>query len=97
MKARMVTAKEIDERLPPGSVHQGLALLTEPLEPTVRPFHDRPFQVIDAGRFCSALWRQITDEAVRQIPVAIGSIDQFSDNTDLREHVELHHHLQSLY
>jgi len=33
MKARMVTAKEIDERLPPGSVHQGLALLTEPLEP----------------------------------------------------------------
>ena len=33
MKARIVTAKEIDERLPPGSVHQGLALLTEPLEP----------------------------------------------------------------
>jgi hypothetical protein len=76
--------------------HNALGL-TEMVEPTVRPFHDRPFQVIDAGRFCSALWQQITDEAVRQIPVAIGSIDQFSDNTDLREHVELHQYLQQLY
>ena len=33
MKARIVTAKDIDDRLPPGSVHQGLALRTEPLEP----------------------------------------------------------------
>ena len=35
MKARIVTAKEIDDRLPPGSVHQGLALRAEPLEPAV--------------------------------------------------------------
>ena len=33
MKARIVTAKEIDDHLPPGSVHQGLALRAEPLEP----------------------------------------------------------------
>ena len=30
---RIVTAREIDERLPPGSVHQGLALRADPLEP----------------------------------------------------------------
>ena len=32
-KPKIVTAHEIDERLPAGSVHQGLALLTEALEP----------------------------------------------------------------
>ena len=30
---QIVTAKEIDPRLPPGSVHQGLALRAEPLDP----------------------------------------------------------------
>ncbi|WP_321491240.1 RNA methyltransferase [uncultured Hyphomonas sp.] len=32
-KPHIVTAKDIDTRLPPGSVHQGLALRAEPLDP----------------------------------------------------------------
>ncbi|KCZ48578.1 MULTISPECIES: RNA methyltransferase [unclassified Hyphomonas] len=32
-KPQIVTAKDIDPRLPPGSVHQGLALRAEPLDP----------------------------------------------------------------
>ena len=30
---RIVTARDLDEHLPPGAVHQGLALLAEPLDP----------------------------------------------------------------
>ena len=71
--------------------------ITEWVEPTVRPFHGRPFQVIDAGRFAGPIYRKISDEAVRQIGTAVGSIDQFSDNTDLRENLTLHKRLKALY
>ena len=55
--------------------------LTQPLEPRTRPYYDRPYQVIDAGRFTSALRDAITDRRVRQLP-PIGAIDQFMDSTD---------------
>ncbi|MCB8944925.1 MAG: DUF4037 domain-containing protein [Ardenticatenaceae bacterium] len=71
--------------------------LTEWVEPTVRNFFGRPFQVINAGRFATPLYHAITDETVRQIKFAIGSIDQFSDNTDMRENLWLHQRLRELY
>lgn len=55
--------------------------LTEPLEPTVRPFYDRPFRVIDAPRFARALRSTITDPTLRDLP-PIGAIDQLVDSTD---------------
>jgi hypothetical protein len=70
--------------------------LTEWVDPTVRPFFGRPFQVLFAGRFSEALGEAITDENVRKLPI-IGSIDQFSDNTDLRESLALHQRLKALY
>jgi hypothetical protein len=79
-----------------GRKHNALNI-TEFVEPTVRPFHDRPFQVIDAGRFCTALHNAITDPTIRNIQTPIGSIDQFSDNTDLRSYPNLHKRLQILY
>ncbi len=71
--------------------------ITEYVDSTVRPFHDRPFKVIDASRFCTALHNAITDPAVQNIKTPIGSIDQFSDNTDLRSYTNLHKRLQILY
>ena len=71
--------------------------LTEWVEPTVRYFHGRPFQVIYADRFTQPLYRAIANESVRRIPTAIGSIDQFSDNTDLRESLAMHKRLHPLY
>ncbi|MFL6114810.1 MAG: DUF4037 domain-containing protein [Catenulispora sp.] len=54
--------------------------LTAPLDASTRDYYDRPFQVIDAGRFAAALRAQITEEATAALP-AIGSVDQFIDST----------------
>ena len=76
--------------------HNALGI-TPPLEATRRSFHGRPYQVIEAGRFGTALRAAITDETVQQIGTDIGSIDQFSDNSDLREDNQLHRKLGTLY
>jgi hypothetical protein len=55
--------------------------LTEPLDPGTRGFYDRPYQVLDAGRFASALTAAITDPQLRARP-PIGAADQFIDSTD---------------
>ena len=39
--------------------------LTEPLDPGTRPYYDRPYQVLDAGRFAAALSGAITGPAGR--------------------------------
>ncbi|MYZ38000.1 MULTISPECIES: DUF4037 domain-containing protein [unclassified Streptomyces] len=56
--------------------------LTEPLDPTRRPYHDRPFQVLHAERFAQALAATLTDPELRVLPLT-GSVDQWTDNTDL--------------
>ncbi len=71
--------------------------ITDWLETAVSQFHDRPFQVIHAERFVRAIKNAITDPAVQAITHDIGSIDQFSDNTDLRETRRLHRRLANLY
>jgi Domain of unknown function (DUF4037) len=55
---------------------------TAPLDTSTRPFYDRPYQVIGASRFTTALRDAITDPQVRQLPLT-GAIDQFViDSTD---------------
>jgi len=71
--------------------------LTPPLPEQVTSYFSRPFQVIHGGRFARALRESIQDDAVRDIPVDIGSIDQFSDSTDLMEAVKLRPILKQLY
>lgn len=71
--------------------------ITRPLATDVRSFHGRPFKVIDADRFVKALKDEISDPAVQKITADIGSIDQFSDNTDLRSQPRLHKKLQAVY
>jgi len=59
--------------------------LTEPLPEQATFFYGRPFQVIALHGFADALLERISDPAVRRIAERppIGSIDQFSDSTDL--------------
>lgn len=64
-------------------LHNNLGL-TDPLEVTVRYFHDRPFRVLDAYRFTDALVATIRDPAIRALP-PVGAIDQYVDNTDLTD------------
>jgi hypothetical protein len=54
---------------------------TAPLDTGTRWFHDRPYQVIDAARFTTALLEVIADPQIRTLP-PIGAIDQFTDSTD---------------
>jgi hypothetical protein len=56
--------------------------LTESVQATVRPFHDRPFRVLDANRFAAACGGAIADPRIRRLP-PIGSIDQYADSTDV--------------
>ncbi len=56
----------------------GLALV-DTIDPTPRPFHDRPFPVIDAGRFADALMASSTLHGRGWR----GAIDQWTNNTDV--------------
>lgn len=56
--------------------------LTEPLPTRTRGFHDRPFQVLEAGRFADALSAGITDPGVRALP-PVGSVDQFCAGSEV--------------
>lgn len=59
--------------------------LSYPQEPTARLFHDRPFRVIDAGRFAQACVDAVDDAALRALPL-VGAVDQWVDSTDVLSH-----------
>jgi hypothetical protein len=61
--------------------------ITESLPTNVRPFFNRPFQVLQADRFAEAIRAKITDEAVKALPEYLGSVDQFTDSTDALNHL----------
>jgi hypothetical protein len=52
--------------------------LTEALDPTARPFHSRPYLVLDAGRFAAATAATVRDPVLLARP-SIGVIDQTTD------------------
>ncbi|SCG34982.1 DUF4037 domain-containing protein [Micromonospora coxensis] len=56
--------------------------LGTPVDPRVRPFHDRPFLVLDAGRCAAALRAGIGDPALRARP-PVGAVDQYVHSVDV--------------
>lgn len=70
--------------------------LTEPLDPAVRPFHDRPARVLGAGRFAAACLDTVTDPLLRSLP-PIGSVDQAADSTDVLSDPAVARRLAGLY
>ena len=79
-------------------MHNGLNV-TPPLPTEVSKYHGRPYMVIHAERFADAIKAQIADEAVEKIASKrlIGSIDTFSDSTDLREAASFRDAFKGLY
>ena len=80
--------------------HQHNALgLTEPLPEQISNFHGRPFKVIHAEVFAEALKAKISDPKVLRIAEKglIGGLDQISDNTVLRSHLQWRRRLKALY
>ena len=79
-------------------MHNALKL-TEALPETVTSFHGRPFRVIAFHGFSESLLGQIQDPEVKRIALKrpIGSIDLFSDSTDLLSYPEWRPALLKLY
>jgi hypothetical protein len=78
------------------TMHNDLGI-TEPLSPQATQFHGRPFLVIQAGEFADAIRHQIQDERVRNLPEAVGSIDQFVDSTDVLSNAALRRRAKAIY
>ena len=81
------------------AVHHNRLALTEAMPERTRGFFGRPFGVMALHGFADALLRSIRDPEVAQLAQRrpIGSIDQFSDSTDLLEAAELRPALRALY
>ena len=62
--------------------------LAGPVEATRRPYFDRPYPVIDAARFATALLDRVGDGALTRLPPA-GGIDQYVDSADVLGRPEL--------
>ncbi len=73
--------------------------LTAPIQPAVEPFHGRGFMVSNGWRYAEALRAVIADPELEAIAAQslIGSIDQFSDNSDLRSVPHLRRSIAKLY
>ena len=80
------------------AMHNALRI-TEPLPTEPRGFFGRPFRVIELHGFADAVLARITDGRVRRIADRrpIGSVDQFSDSTDLVSHASWRATLRKLY
>ncbi|MCK5240799.1 MAG: DUF4037 domain-containing protein, partial [Candidatus Thorarchaeota archaeon] len=71
--------------------------ITEPLNERVHSFHDRPFSIIGAPDIADAIRATITDKEVRDLPARLGSVDQFSDSTDLLSYPKLKQRVKNVY
>ena len=73
--------------------------LTAPVGPAAQEFHERGFMVSNAWRYIEPLLAGIKDSEVKSVAERslIGSIDLFSDNTDLREAARLRGRIANLY
>jgi hypothetical protein len=70
--------------------------LTQPVDPSVRSFYERGFQVLMAERFVQACLDALDDEWLREQPL-IGAIDQYVDSTDILVSANLAQRLRQLY
>ena len=63
-------------------MHNDLAI-TEPIEPKISNFHDRPYQVPHSERFTLALIDKVQSPRLKSLKRPIGSLNQFTDSTDI--------------
>jgi len=71
--------------------------LIPPVPEQVSYFFGRPFKVIWGGRIADQLFASIPDPEIHSLPGLIGSVNQFSDSTDLLESVACSLRLRALY
>jgi len=76
--------------------HNALGI-TPALDAKVSNFHDRPFKVIQSGRFVEAIRNAIQDDEVRRLPEHLGGVDQFVDSTDVSSYTARARRLKFMY
>jgi len=78
------------------NVHNELGI-TDSLTTKVSQFHNRPFMIIHADNFADAIYAEIKDEEVKQLPKYLGGINQYVDSTDVLSYTEKFRRFWSLY
>jgi len=63
-------------------MHNDLSI-TETIEPKISNFYDRPYQVPHSERFYQALIEKVQSPLLKSIKRPIGSLNQFTDSTDI--------------
>ena len=71
--------------------------ITEPLATHVSHYYERPYLVIHGERYVDAIMAQVQDPTVKNIPNALGSINQFVDSTDVLTNPSLIKKWQALF
>ena len=71
--------------------------ITKPLSTKVSDYYSRPYAVIFGERFAHAIKQAIKDPQVKSIDTDIGSIDQFTDSTNVIEDLSLIKKLRTAY
>ena len=64
------------------AMHNNLSI-TEYIEPKITNFHNRPFAVPQSDRFVQALVRKVQSPRLNSLKRPIGSVNQFTDSTDI--------------
>ena len=78
-----------------GRRHNDLGI-TDAVDPSPRPFYNRPYQVLRADRFVDACVAELTDTELRNLAL-VGSVDQVADSTDVLSIAERARRLADLY
>ena len=95
--------KQLDVELPPGAdafsrvaeIHNDSGL-TRPLDPSLRLYYDRPYDVLACDRYADATRATIVDSRLRAFPL-IGNVDQICDSVDVLNDNGLLHEFRHLY
>ncbi|MFW9974657.1 MAG: DUF4037 domain-containing protein [Candidatus Thorarchaeota archaeon] len=71
--------------------------ITNSLSTKVSQFHNRPFMIIHADNFADAIYEEIRDDEVKQLPKYLGGINQYVDSTDVLSYTEKFRRFWSMY
>jgi len=71
--------------------------ITTPLATNTSSYYFRPYSVIYGERFAQAIKQAINDPQIKSIKTDVGSIDQFTDSTNVVEDRALCKKLRAVY
>lgn len=71
--------------------------ITKPLPTDVTRYYGRPYLVIHGDEFANAIKKAIKDRKIKRLITDVGSIDQFTDSTDVLEDLSLGRRLRVVY